>query len=45
VEAHDLERLRRSITALQGSSARSLTKDAALRLVDEVLSGRRETAR
>jgi hypothetical protein len=45
VEAHELERLRRSIAALQGSSAGPLTKEAALRLVDEVMTSRRETAR
>jgi hypothetical protein len=32
VEAHDIERLRRSIAALQGGSARPLTKEAALKL-------------
>jgi hypothetical protein len=45
VEAHELERLRRSIAALQGTSAGLLTKEAALKLVDEVISSRRETAR
>jgi hypothetical protein len=45
VGAQDLERLRRSIAALQGSSAGPLTKEAALKLVDEVMNSRRETAR
>jgi hypothetical protein len=45
VEAHNLERLRRSIAALQGSSAGALTKEAALKLVDEAMSSRRETVR
>jgi hypothetical protein len=45
VEAHELERLHRSIAALQGSSAGPLTKEAALKPVDEVMSSRRETAR
>jgi hypothetical protein len=45
VEAHDLERLRRSIAVLQGSSAGPLTKEAALNLVDEVMASHRETAR
>jgi hypothetical protein len=45
VEAHDLDRLRRSIATLQGSSAGPLTKEAALTLVDEVMSSRRQTAR
>jgi hypothetical protein len=44
VEAHELERRRRSIAALQGSSAGPLTKEAALKLVDEVMSSRHETA-
>jgi hypothetical protein len=41
---HELERLRRSTAALHGSSAGPLTRQAALRLVDEVMSRRRETA-
>jgi hypothetical protein len=45
VETHELERLRRSIAAWQESSAGPLTKEAALRLVDEMTASRRETAR
>jgi hypothetical protein len=45
VETHDLQRLRRSIAALPGNSAGPLTKEAALRLVDEVTTCRRETDR
>jgi hypothetical protein len=44
VEAHELERLRRSIAALQGSSAGPLIREAPLKLMDEVMSSRRETA-
>jgi hypothetical protein len=45
VEAHELERFRRSIAALRGSSGGPLTREAALRLVDEVMTSRRESAR
>ena len=45
MEAHQLPRLRRSIGGLQRSSAGPLTKEAALRLVEELISSRRETAR
>lgn len=46
MEPHELERLRRSIVMmLPGHSAGALTREAALRLVDEVLAARSETTR
>jgi hypothetical protein len=46
VDAHDIERLRRSIAMLPpGHSAGALTKDAAMALVEEVLNSRSETER
>ena len=46
MEPHELERLRRSIAMMPpGRSAGALTREAALRLVDEVLAARNETTR
>lgn len=46
MDAHDLERLRRSVAMLPPDhSAGALTKEAAEALLDEVLSLRAETVR
>jgi hypothetical protein len=46
MEAHELERLRRSISMLPpGHSAGALTREAAMNLVEEVANARSETAR
>jgi hypothetical protein len=46
MEAHELERLRRSIAMLPpGHSAGALTREAAMKLVEEVANARSETAR
>jgi hypothetical protein len=46
VEPWEIEQLRRSIAMLPpGHSAGALTKDAAMALVDEVLTSQRETER
>jgi hypothetical protein len=46
MEAHELERLRRSIAMLPpGHSAGALTREAAMSLVEEVANARSETAR
>jgi hypothetical protein len=46
MEAHELERLRRSIAMLPpGHSAGALTREAAMNLVEEVANARSETAR
>jgi hypothetical protein len=46
MEAHELERLRRSIAMLPpGHSAGALTREAAMNLVEEVANAHSETAR
>jgi hypothetical protein len=46
MEAHELERLRRSIAMLPpGHSAGALTREAAMNLVEEVANARSETSR
>jgi hypothetical protein len=46
MEPHEIERIRRSIAMLpEGHSAGALTKAAAMDLVEEVLTSRRETDR